>query len=66
MRICCHLVIISKLKHCCEYTTVVNSGILIHKKDVDDHKVTVANLQRVCIKIICIMFPSLFYIDNEY
>ena len=34
MRTCCHLVIISKLNHCCEYTTVVNSGILIHQKKI--------------------------------
>ena len=51
--------IISKLNHCCEHTAVVNSGILIAKEDVDDHKVTVANPQhgsilklivRICIR----------------
>ena len=30
---------------------MVNSGILIHKKDVDDHKGTVANLQQGAILI---------------
>ena len=50
MCVYCHLVIIFKLNHCCEYTTVVNSRILIHKTEVDDHKVTDANPQHGSIE----------------